>query len=100
MDLDKDDERNSINSDSGIENRKVKSDETNAYRNENSTTFGEEVDKEIYLNEVNDKKVESESHERNDNVIVDLDSNSENEVSNDEDSVVFPSDNKDRKESS
>merc|ERR1712062_63640 len=98
--LEKDDERNSIIPDSGIKNRKVESDETNAYQNENSTTLEEEVGNEMYLNEVNDKKVESESHERSDNTIVDHDLNSENEVSNDEESVIFSSDNKDRKESS
>ena len=30
------------------------SDETNAYQNENSTTFEEEVNKDSYLNEINE----------------------------------------------
>ena len=76
------------------------SDEVKDYQNENITNNEENGYDETYLNEVNDEKFESESNEDNDNRVINADFNSEDTVSNDENSVALLSDDRNENENS
>ena len=65
------------------------SDEVEDYLNENITNNEENIYDKTYLNVVDDKKVESESNDDNDNILINTDLNSENKVSSDENSAVL-----------
>ena len=78
----------------------IVSDEVKDYQNENSTNNEENVYDESYLNEVEDKKLESESNEDDDNVLINADLNSENKVSSDENLALLLSDGRNENENS